>query len=74
VRIFDSLFSAIRMTQPVRRREFIALAGGAAAWPLAQWADQLRQIGMLTAAPPEFFCIGGAKPPWGSFHCMSVPR
>jgi putative ABC transport system substrate-binding protein len=24
----------------VRRREFIALAGGAAAWPFAAWAQQ----------------------------------
>jgi hypothetical protein len=50
----------------VRRREFITLLGGAAAWPLQAWAQQgerVRRIGVLlpaTADDAEFQARVGA--------------
>src|SRR5262245_53537517 len=56
----------------IRRREFITLIGGAAAWPMAahaQQPDRMRRIGFLRAAPPperllEAFLRGLAGRGW----------
>jgi hypothetical protein len=64
-----------------RRRDFIKLLGGAAAWPLAaraQQSDRVRRIGFLRAAPPperelDAFLRGLANRGWvqGRNFCWS---
>jgi hypothetical protein len=52
----------------MRRRNFIALLGGAAAWPLAaraQQSDRMRRVGFLAGAVPA--TKSGSDYPAGGF-------
>ena len=47
----------------MRRREFIALLGGAAAWPLPGWTQvpQRKLIGVLVQNGPDYAAVAGLR-------------
>ena len=52
------------LSRHTRRRAFIALLGGTAAWPLAarrQEAGRVRRVGFLRVGPPPPSYIGGFR-------------
>jgi hypothetical protein len=57
----------------MRRREFVTLVGGAAAWPIAAHAQQLdrvRRVGVLLPATSDEFFL--AFPRWLAHDCLHL--
>jgi len=57
----------------MKRRAFIGLVEGSAAWPLVEWAqqiDRMRRIGVLLVSGPE--PIGPYREALGGLHCRHL--